>query len=193
MAWHQSTSHYLIQWWLDYWLIYTSLSLNELTPLMGYLKVLFSWPQYQFQSLVRSAAASLPNLGDRMQKSYTSYHEELNTLRPNQNGRHFPDNSFRCIFLNENVWISIKISLKFVPKGPIANNPALVQIIAWRRTGDKPLSEPILINPLVHICSTKGRWVNLSTPTPSPKYFTQSPKPIALLIFLGSMSTRSPS
>ena len=38
-----------------------------------------------------------------------------------------------------------KISLKFVPKGPIDNNPALFQIMAWRRIGDKPLSEPILI------------------------------------------------
>ena len=40
----------------------------------------------------------------------------INTLRPRQNGRHFPDDIFRCTFLNEHVWISIKISLKFVPK-----------------------------------------------------------------------------
>ena len=31
-----------------------------------------------------------------------------------RNGRHFPDDIFKCISLNENVWISIKISLKFV-------------------------------------------------------------------------------
>ena len=36
------------------------------------------------------------------------------------------DDIFKCIFLNENVRISIKISLKFVPDGPIDNNPALV-------------------------------------------------------------------
>ena len=42
----------------------------------------------------------------------------LNTLRPRQNGRHFADDTFKHIFLNENVRISIKISLKFVPKGP---------------------------------------------------------------------------
>ena len=41
-------------------------------------------------------------------------------------------------------WIPIKISLKFVPKGPINNIPALVQIMAWRRTGDKSLSEPMM-------------------------------------------------
>ena len=53
------------------------------------------------------------------------------------------DDIFKCIFLKENVWISIKISLKFVPKVLISNIPALVQIMAWRRLGDKPLSGPI--------------------------------------------------
>ena len=50
----------------------------------------------------------------------------VNTLRPRQNGRHFPDDIFKCIFFNENVLFSIKISLKFVPKGQINNIPALV-------------------------------------------------------------------
>ena len=59
----------------------------------------------------------------------------FNTLRPGQNGRHFADDIFKRIFLNKNVRISIKISLKFVPKGPINNNPSLVQIMAWRRSG----------------------------------------------------------
>ena len=49
-----------------------------------------------------------------------------NTLRPRQNGRHFTDAIFKCIFFNENVWILNEISLKFVPKGPIDNIPALV-------------------------------------------------------------------
>ena len=50
----------------------------------------------------------------------------LNTLRPRQNGRHFADDILKCIFLNENVWIPIEFSLKFVPKGPIDNIPAFV-------------------------------------------------------------------
>ena len=58
--------------------------------------------------------------------------ELINTLRPRQDGRHFPDHIFRCIFLNENIWIAINISLSFVPKGSIDNIPALVQIMAWR-------------------------------------------------------------
>ena len=48
-------------------------------------------------------------------------------------------------FLNEIVSISIKISLKLVPKGPINNIPALVQLMAWRHPGDKLLSEPMMI------------------------------------------------
>ena len=81
------------------------------------------------------------------------------TLRPRQNGRHFADDMFKCIFLNENVRISIKISLKFVPKGSINNNPALFQIMAWRRPGDRPLSEPMMASSLTHICVTRPQWV----------------------------------
>ena len=84
----------------------------------------------------------------------------LNTLRPRQNGRHFAHDIFKCIFLNGNVWIRIKISMKFVPKGPINNIPALVQIVAWRRPGDKPLSEPMVVNLTTHICVTRPQWVN---------------------------------
>ena len=65
-------------------------------------------------------------------------------MRLRQNGRHFADNIFKHIFLNENVWISINISLKFVPEGQINNIPALVKIMAWRQQGDKPLSEPMM-------------------------------------------------
>ena len=49
---------------------------------------------------------------------------DINILRPKQNSRHFPDDIFKCIFLNENAWISHKISLKFVPKVRIGNIPA---------------------------------------------------------------------
>ena len=84
----------------------------------------------------------------------------LNTLRPRQNGRHFADDTFKRIFMNENVRISIKISLKFVPKGLINNIPALVQIMAWRRPGDKPLSELMMVILLTHICVTRPQWAN---------------------------------
>ena len=54
------------------------------------------------------------------------------------------DDIFNCNFLNENDKISIQISLKFFPRGPFDNKPALFQVMAWRRTGDKPLPEPML-------------------------------------------------
>ena len=75
------------------------------------------------------------------------FHETLkyiNSSPPGQNGRHFADDSFKHIFMNEKCFISIRISLKFVPNGPIDNKAALVQVMAWRRTGDKPLPEPML-------------------------------------------------
>ena len=90
---------------------------------------------------------------------------KLNTLRPRQNGRHFADDIFKYIFLNENVGIPIKISLKFVPKGRINNIPALVQIMAWRRLGDKPLSEPMMVSLPTHICATRPQWVLSITTT----------------------------
>ena len=84
----------------------------------------------------------------------------VNTLRPRQDGRHFADDIFTCNFFNENCCILIKFSLKYVRKGPIDNNAALVQIMAWRRSGDKPLSEPIIISLPTHICVTRPQWVN---------------------------------
>ena len=74
----------------------------------------------------------------------------IDSSPPGQNGRHFGDD----IFLSENVSILIKILLKFIPNGPINNIPALVQIMAWRWPGDKPLSEPMPTCSLTHICGT---------------------------------------
>ena len=84
----------------------------------------------------------------------------FNTLRPRQNGQHCADDIFKCILLNENVWISIDVSLKFDGKGPMNNIPALAQIVTWCQPGDKPLSEPMMISLLTHIFVTQAQWVN---------------------------------
>ena len=55
------------------------------------------------------------------------------------------DDIFKCIFVDDSIWISIKISLKFLPEGAINNIPALVQITAWPRPGEKPLSEATMV------------------------------------------------
>ena len=54
----------------------------------------------------------------------------------------------------------IQISLNFVPKGPINNISALVQVMAWHRLGDKPLAEPIMVSLMTHICVTRSQWDN---------------------------------
>ena len=78
-------------------------------------------------------------------KRYVASHEiklviPVNTLRPGQNGRHFPDDILKCIFLNEKVPISFEISLRSVLRGLINNILALVQIMAWRLPEDKSSS-----------------------------------------------------
>ena len=94
----------------------------------------------------------------------------INSLRPRQNGRLFADVIFKRIFLNENIRISTENSLTFVLKGLINNIPALILIMAWRRPVDKPLSEPMLIRSLMHICASRPQWVNTSLAKRSPQY-----------------------
>ena len=85
--------------------------------------------------------------------------EAVSTLGPRQNGRHFADDIFKCIVVTENVWFPTKISLKFVPKGLINNIPSFVQLLALRRPGDKPLSEPMIISLPTHKCVVRQYWV----------------------------------
>ena len=69
---------------------------------------------------------------------------QFNTSSPGQDGNQFTDDIFKYIFMNEKFCVSIRISVKFVPKRPIDNESELVRVMAWRRTGDKPLHEPML-------------------------------------------------
>ena len=74
---------------------------------------------------------------------------------------------FRTTFSNAFYWLKmlefgLKKSMKFVPKVRINNIVALVQIIAWRQSGDKSLSEPIVVSLLTHICVTRPQWGNIA-------------------------------
>ena len=102
-----------------------------------------------FMVIVHATLVCITGTGTAVSMAY------INTLRPGQNRRHFADDIFKRIFLNETIWIAIKISLSFVPMGSINNIPALVQIMAWRRPGGKPLSEPMMVSFLTHICVTR--------------------------------------
>ena len=66
----------------------------------------------------------------------------------------------KYIFTNDKFCISIWISLKFVAKYPIHNKPALVLVMAWHHTGDRPLTESMLTQFTDEICGTRGRWVD---------------------------------
>ena len=73
----------------------------------------------------------------------------VNTLKQRQKCHHFGDDISKCIFLNENLWISLQISLKFVRKVQIINIPALVHIMAWHRPDNKSLPEPMMVTLLM--------------------------------------------
>ena len=81
---------------------------------------------YQIISLLEYIGLSHMTYMHSYQQVRNFLTEYLTHLPPEQNARHFADDIFRRIFLNEKFCVLIKISLKFVPKGPIYNNPALV-------------------------------------------------------------------
>ena len=85
------------------------------------------------------------------------YTELVNALRPKWSRQCFTD-IFKCIFFNENVWILIKFSLKFVPEGPIYNIPTLVQILAWCRVGDNPLFRADYLYTFCIFCTQKWQY-----------------------------------
>ena len=90
-------------------------------------------------------------------KNRLSLFYSIQLISPGQNGRHFGNDNFKCIFFNENGTILIQFSLKFVSRSSIDNLPALVQLMAWRRTGDKPLPEPMLTQ-LTDYMQHQGIW-----------------------------------
>ena len=79
------------------------------------------------------------------------------TLRSRQNGHHFADDILKCIFLDENIWICIEISLKFVHKGLINNKAALVRVMACRH-----FLNQWWLSSMTHLCVTRPQRVNAS-------------------------------
>ena len=136
------------------------------------------WPKYSVilpVSGLGSAGVTMTwdEYGKYSSQQWRILHIWINTLKPRQDGRYFADDVLKCIFLNENVGISLKIPLKFVSRFPINNIPALVQIMAWRRPGDKSLSEPMLVFVPTHICVTRPQWVKLEVFPASPYISTE--------------------
>ena len=90
----------------------------------------------------------------------------VNSSLPGQNSRHFVNDNFRRIFVNEMFWILIEISVNLVRKGSIDNDHALVYIMAWRRKGDKPISESVVTRNIDAYMRHQGE-MNLNTPVAS--------------------------
>ena len=135
-----------------------TIKLVVITSRSWYNKSSFAWINrfLQLDDQQRSCKKTfLSNLNlqwDTLVKWPTFFHiytVMINTLRPRQDDHHFPNDIFKCIFLNENVLISNKI-------------PVLVQILAWHRPGHKPLSEPMMVSFLTHICVTRPQWVEIN-------------------------------
>ena len=72
--------------------------------------------------------------------------DSFNSSSLGQRDHYFADDIFKCISLNEKFYISIRIALKSVPRGLFEDNLTLVQVMAWRQTGDKILPEPVMIH-----------------------------------------------
>ena len=138
-------SYYIKIWWMTL--------KNNRAPLLCF-KLCASFHSHQWiQARVtvrkRSIRVKISNFFTHVTLKFDGW--PFNTLRPRQNGCRFTDNVSKCFLLNENVWISIIISLKFVPEGHFNNIPPLVQIMAWHWPGNKPLSEPMMESSLMHI------------------------------------------
>ena len=105
-------------------------------------------------------SSSLHNtvLGDGAQCMYTSYKSKFNVLGPRDKMAAISQTTLSSWILYENVKISIKFSLDFVPEGPINNIPVIVQIMAWRLPGDQPLSEPMVVRLPTYIYVTRPQW-----------------------------------
>ena len=148
----------------------THICLNDLIKMqwLYYRKMSLSWfilpeRKYSLQKYSHIHSYSRKVIAyfnpDCFLRNYNIY-PYTNTLGTTQNGRHFADDIFKRIFLNGNVWMPIKISLQFVPQGPINNILALFQIMALRRPGDQSLSGPMMVRLPTHICVTLPQWVN---------------------------------
>ena len=142
MTWcRQVTGHYLNQCWSSSISSYGATSSNKIgaTPVFSaFIKTDAREIGWYYNTTTERRAMCMI-LGYSLVVNHV-----FNSSLPGQNGRHFADGTFKRIFMNEKLFMSIRLSLKFVPKGPIDNKAALVQAMAWRRTGDKPLPEPML-------------------------------------------------
>ena len=86
----------------------------------------------------------------------------LNTLSSRRHFRHFADDILKYSSLFRNVWISLKISLRVIPKVRFSNIAALVLTMACRRPSDNQLFELMMVSLLTHVCAPWPQWVDIT-------------------------------
>ena len=115
----------------------------------------FHWILWLMTLINLFEASKITGFYEFLAKTYlycTSRHEKCDTYFHKHFHKHFQ------IFLNENCSILIKISLKFLHDDLIYNKSALIQVMAWRHTGYRPLPEQCLpfyiINEVGHLTTS---------------------------------------
>ena len=123
------------------------------SKIQGFCEKIIEW-----QTVLGELKNSAPNwlLGVPLSRQHCLI---INTMRPSQSGSLFPDDIFKYISMNENVWISNKIEPKFVPKGSINNIPTLVQIMAWHHQVTSHYLKQWWSSFMTQICVTWPQWV----------------------------------
>ena len=121
------------------------------------MKVCSEWSSYLYVSL-QSDVKSPPEA--MTTAVWFARPQWFNTLRPRLNGCHFADDSSKYIIVKKKCVDFDSNFTEFFPKGSVVNIPELVQIMASRRPGDKPLSEPMMVSLPTRICVTRPQWFN---------------------------------
>ena len=153
-----------------------------------FIRIHFCWSEqitpkilrhFESQAWVYYLLGNLPDLFTRFNLEKLKREADLSSQRSRKytscwTSTHWGQDKMAAIFQTtfSNVWISIKISLEFVLMVPINNIPSLVQLVAWHWSGDKPLSEPMMVSLLTNICVTRPQWVkNLIRETVPPLWW----------------------
>ena len=107
----------------------------------------------------------------------------FNSSPAGQFGGKMANDIFNYISFNENVWISIKMSLKFIPKGQVDNKSVLFQVMAWCHHATSHYLNQCWPSSLTHICDSPGRWVKVRAQDRSPIMATRVTWPITSVLF----------
>ena len=119
------------------------------------------FPEFQIQIQIQIQRQKSDQIQIQIQIQLIKYKYKY-TMRPRQNCRNLIlQMTYQNLLYCRKIVLFIQILLKIVSKGPIYNKPTLVQMMAWRWVGNKPLSDQWWPGLLMHKCITRPKWVNV--------------------------------